>query len=119
MEDLKAQRDRLLTNAADCELIANLATDRNKRETFRTLATDLRAGWRSYGTGDRVMIAKDYFARQATTLMRMAKSVKDPQAQAALATKAADLRSKGDDTPSQDTSPWPDGATKTASHLSD
>jgi hypothetical protein len=64
------------------------------------------------------MIAKDYFARQATTLMRMAKSVKDPQAQAALATKAADLRSKGDDTPSQDTSPGSEGATKAASHLS-
>ena len=42
MEDLTAQRDKLLTNAADCELIANLATDRKKRETFRTLATDLR-----------------------------------------------------------------------------
>ena len=42
MEDLKAQRDKLLTNAEDCELIATLATDRKKREMFRTLAADLR-----------------------------------------------------------------------------
>jgi hypothetical protein len=53
------------------------------------------------------MIGKDYFVRQATTLLRMARSAKDPQTHAALATKAADLKSKGDEAPPTDESPVP------------
>ena len=47
------------------------------------------------------MIGKDYFARQATTLLRMAKTVKDPQIQAGLAAKAADLKDRHEETPPQ------------------
>jgi hypothetical protein len=42
MQDLKAQREKLLVNAADCDLIANLASDPKKRETFRRLSTQLK-----------------------------------------------------------------------------
>jgi hypothetical protein len=42
MEDLKARLEKLLTEAADCDLIGKLATDPNKRALFQKLATDLR-----------------------------------------------------------------------------
>jgi hypothetical protein len=42
MQDLKDQRERFLLNAADCELIAHLATDPMKRATFERLAAHLR-----------------------------------------------------------------------------
>jgi hypothetical protein len=34
--------NRLLSNAADCDLIGNLATDGSKRTTFRKLAQEFR-----------------------------------------------------------------------------
>jgi hypothetical protein len=43
MEDLSARLEKLLTEAADCELIGKLATDPNKRALFQKLATDLRS----------------------------------------------------------------------------
>ena len=43
MKDLKAELEKLLTNAEDCELIARLATDNTKRETFSKIAAQLRA----------------------------------------------------------------------------
>lgn len=42
MKDLKAELEKLLTNAEDCTLIARLATDKTKRETFTRIATQLR-----------------------------------------------------------------------------
>jgi SepF-like predicted cell division protein (DUF552 family) len=42
MKDLKAELERLLTNAEDCALIARLATDKNKRVTFSRIAAQLR-----------------------------------------------------------------------------
>ena len=42
MEDLRAKLEKLLIEAEDCDLIARLATDLNKRELFTRLATDLR-----------------------------------------------------------------------------
>jgi hypothetical protein len=42
MQDLIAKRDKFLVDAADCELIARLATDPAKRETFRQLAKQLK-----------------------------------------------------------------------------
>ena len=52
------------------------------------------------------MTSKEYLARQATTLMKFAKSTKDPNVSAALVDKAADLKSKLDETiPSPDLSP--------------
>ena len=63
------------------------------------------------------MIGKDYFVRQATTLLRMARTTRDPQTQAALAAKAADLKSKGDDTPStEDPSPVPPDVIRRGDH---
>ena len=42
MKDLKAELEKLLTNAEDCTLIARLASDKNKRETFARIAKQLR-----------------------------------------------------------------------------
>ena len=42
MRDLIAQHEKLLAQAADCELIARLAGDPEKREKFRKLAEQLR-----------------------------------------------------------------------------
>jgi hypothetical protein len=41
MHDLVAKREKLVQEAADCELIGNLASDAKKRETFRHLAKQL------------------------------------------------------------------------------
>ena len=42
MKDLKAELEKLLVNAEDCELIARLATDNAKRATFGRIAVQLR-----------------------------------------------------------------------------
>jgi hypothetical protein len=42
MKDLKAELEKLLVNAEDCDLIARLATDKDKRETFSRIAKQLR-----------------------------------------------------------------------------
>jgi hypothetical protein len=42
MKDLQAKLEKLLTEAEDCDLIGRLATDKQKRELFKKLATDLR-----------------------------------------------------------------------------
>lgn len=42
MQDLKSRLEKLLVEAEDCDLIANLATDQVKRQTFGTLASQLR-----------------------------------------------------------------------------
>jgi hypothetical protein len=42
MEDLHAKLEKLLIEAEDCDLIAKLATDLNKRKLFKRLAVDLR-----------------------------------------------------------------------------
>ena len=39
------------------------------------------------------MLGRTYFARQATTLLKIAKATKDPKIVAALVTKAIDLQS--------------------------
>jgi len=43
------------------------------------------------------VIGRHYFALQAATLLRFAKSTTDPAVAAALVEKAADLKSKGDE----------------------
>ena len=43
------------------------------------------------------MIGKDYFARQAATLLRFAKATSNPQLAAVLIEKAADLKSQVDE----------------------
>ena len=42
MKDLKAELEKLLVNAEDCELIARLAADKAKRQTFSRIAKQLR-----------------------------------------------------------------------------
>ena len=42
MQDLKAIRESLLLNTADCDLIAGLATDPVKRVIFRRLSAQLK-----------------------------------------------------------------------------
>jgi hypothetical protein len=42
MKDLKAELEKLEVNAEDCELIARLATEPVKRETFKRIAKQLR-----------------------------------------------------------------------------
>ena len=52
------------------------------------------------------MIGKEYFVRQAATLLRFAKTTTNPDLAAGLAVKAADLKSQVDDeTSTRDLSP--------------
>ncbi|MBR1277692.1 hypothetical protein [Bradyrhizobium sp. AUGA SZCCT0283] len=46
MKDLRARLDKLLTDAEDCDLIAKLATNPQKRALFEKLAADLRSSAR-------------------------------------------------------------------------
>jgi hypothetical protein len=56
--------------------------------------------------GESTVIGKQYFVRQAATLLRFAKSTQDPQVAAALVEKAADFKSQVDETiPSPDLTP--------------
>jgi hypothetical protein len=51
------------------------------------------------------MIGRDYFVRQAGTLLKFAKTTKDPNVAAGLVEKAADLKSQVDETRRPDPSP--------------
>jgi hypothetical protein len=42
MQDMKIHREKLLADAAECELISGLATDAAKRELFARLAQRLK-----------------------------------------------------------------------------
>jgi hypothetical protein len=46
------------------------------------------------------VVGRNYFTRQATTLLKFAQSTSDPKLVAALVEKAADLRSQVDETTS-------------------
>jgi len=50
------------------------------------------------------VIGRNYFARQAATLLKLAKSTNDPRFAAALIEKAADLKSLVDESPAPDQS---------------
>ena len=45
------------------------------------------------------MIGRDYFARQAVTLLRLARLTRDPRQSAAIAAKAAELKAKSEEAP--------------------
>jgi hypothetical protein len=63
-------------------------------------------GWISFG--DRIVIGRRYFARQAATLLKFANSTTNPQFAAVLIEKAANLKSQVDETePPRDQSPRP------------
>ena len=51
------------------------------------------------------MIGRNYFARQAATLLKFAKSTTDPNIAAGLLDKAADLKSHGDESRLPDPTP--------------
>jgi hypothetical protein len=56
--------------------------------------------------GESTVIGKQYFVRQAATLLRFAKSTQNPKIAAALVGKAADFKSQVEDTiPSPDLTP--------------
>jgi len=59
--------------------------------------------------GKSNMVGRNYFKRQAATLIKYAQSTSDPQTVAALIEKADQLNSQGDETPipSPDLSPRP------------
>jgi len=51
------------------------------------------------------VVGRSYFTRQATTLLKFAKSTNNPDLAAVLIEKAADLKSQVDETMSPDPSP--------------
>jgi hypothetical protein len=51
------------------------------------------------------VIGRNYFVRQATTLLKLAQSTNDPNLAATLIDRAAKIKSQIDDTPSRDQSP--------------
>ncbi len=57
--------------------------------------------------GEYIVIGKQYFARQAMTLLRFANSTNNPELAAVLVEKAAKLKSQVDEaSPSPDQSPY-------------
>jgi hypothetical protein len=57
------------------------------------------------GTGKVTMVGKSYFTRQATTLLKFAKSTTNPELAAVLVEKAAELNAQGEASPPPDRSP--------------
>jgi hypothetical protein len=57
--------------------------------------------------GTTIMVSRSYFARQAATLIKFARSTSDPQVVAALVEKAVDLKSQVDESAAPDPSPLP------------
>jgi hypothetical protein len=57
------------------------------------------AGTKSAGSVEwgNIVVGRNYFTRQATTLLKFAHSTTNPQLAAALIEKAADLKSQVDD----------------------
>jgi hypothetical protein len=55
--------------------------------------------------GETIVIGRQYFARQAMTLLKFAKSTNDPNLAAILIEKAASLKSQIDESPPPDKSP--------------
>ena len=51
------------------------------------------------------MVGRDYFARQATTLLKFARSTANPELAAVLVEKAAELSALGEASPPPDRSP--------------
>jgi hypothetical protein len=54
MQELKAKLEKLIADAAECDLIASLAAEKDKRDAFRSLA----AQYRSMAQAIRTVIAE-------------------------------------------------------------
>ncbi len=66
MQDMKAQLEKLLTEASECALIASLATDKKKRDLFSKLSehyAGLRGKEGDRGSGNRQSVRSDTSAR--------------------------------------------------------
>ena len=83
-------RGSLSGGSKDCSLLYN-SVGTNPR-----LARHGRAG--NQGENNKVA-GKEYLTRQAATLLKLARSTKDPQIAAGLVEKAADLKSQVDSAP--------------------
>ncbi len=61
MKDLQTKLEKLLSDAQDCDLIGNLATDQAKRATFRRMAAQFRemAEELKADIGARIAAARD------------------------------------------------------------
>ena len=55
--------------------------------------------------GKTLVVGRNYFTRQAATLLKFAKSTSDPELAAALVEKASNLKSQSDETRPPDLSP--------------
>jgi hypothetical protein len=55
--------------------------------------------------GEKIVVGRNYFTRQAATLLKFAKSTSDPKLAAALVEKASDLKSQSDEARPPDLSP--------------
>ena len=55
---------------------------------------DHPGGWQS---GENAVVDRQYFTRQAVTLLKFAKTTRDPNVAAGLVEKAVDLRAQVDD----------------------
>ncbi|MDB5636516.1 MAG: hypothetical protein JWP51_1424 [Bradyrhizobium sp.] len=60
-------------------------------------------GW--YCMWGSLVLGRNYFTRQATTLLKFAKSTRNPELAAVLVEKAADLKSQGDEPGMPDATP--------------
>jgi hypothetical protein len=99
MREYKERIEKLLADAADCELIGSLATDATKRATFRRLAVQFRDtaehlkaemdGTAFVPVGDR-----EFLLQQAKTCRDLAASMTDAAARADLQRMADEFESK-------------------------
>jgi hypothetical protein len=58
-----------------------------------------------FKNGHTIVLGKTYFTKQASILLKFAKSTSDAELSAKLISKAADLKSQGDPLPDKDQSP--------------
>ena len=63
-----------------------------------------RVAFPSWVAGETIVIGRLYFVRQAATLLKFAKSTANPELSAVLIEKAADLKSRMDETTARDRS---------------
>ena len=99
MKDYKARFENLISDAAECELIGNLATEASKRNTlrrlaeqFRTIAMEVKAemdGGSSSSISDR-----DFLLRNAKDFRDLAASCGDEGMRNELLRMAADCEEK-------------------------
>jgi hypothetical protein len=96
LPDLKLKLDRLFSDAADCQLIGDLASDPAKRaeyrrraELFRALAEQVRTQITARPRSDI-----EFLAQQALRCRRLAATISDDAMQADLMTLAQELENK-------------------------